>query len=279
MAGILDGRDSVANLDFCCRLDARDDVAHVAALQHLAGHHVHLQHAYLVGLILLARVDELHQVAALHRAVHDFEVCDDAAEGIEDGVEDERLQGSFLVALRTGDALHDGPQDVLHAHACLAAGADDFLVLAADEVHYLVLHLVGHCIGHVALVDDRNDFQVVVDGHVEVTDGLSLHALRSVDDKQGTLAGSDASAHLVAEVHVSRRVNEIENVLLPLQAVLHLYGMTLDGDAALLFQVHIVEHLPLGHGDGLSVLQQTVCQSALPVVDMGYDAEVANVLH
>ena len=279
LAGVLHGGDGVAHLDFRCRLDAGDDVAHVAARQRLPGHHVHLQHTYLVGLVLLAGIDELHHVAAPHRAVHDLEVGDDAAEGVEHGVEDEGLQGSLLVALGTGNALHHSPQDVLHAHARLAAGAYDFLALAADEVHDFVLHLVGHRIGHVALVDDGNDFQVVVDGHVEVADGLRLHALRSVHDEQGTLAGSDAAAHLVAEVHVSRRVDEIEDVLLPPQAVLHLYGVALDGDAALLFQVHIVEHLPLGHGYGLCVLQQTVCQSALPVVDVGNDAEVANVLH
>ena len=59
----------------------------------------------------------------------------------------------------------------------------------------------------------------------------------------------------------------------------HLYGVALDGDATLLFQIHIVEHLTLCHGDGLGVLQQAVCQCAFPVVYVGYDAEISDVLH
>ena len=61
--------------------------------------------------------------------------------------------------------------------------------------------------------------------------------------------------------------------------VFHLDCMALNGDATLLFKVHIIKHLPLRHGNSLRVFQQTVCQSALPVVDMGNDAEVSDVLH
>ena len=248
-------------------------------MEHLPGHHVHLQHADFVSLVFLARIDELHHVAAAHRAVHNLEVSDDAAEGVEDGVENEGLQGSLLVAFWAGDALHHGLENLLHTHACLAAGADDFFAFAADEIDDFVLYLFGHSVRHVAFVDDGNDFQVVVDGHVEVADGLSLHTLRSIYHEQRPFAGSYASAHLVAEVHVSRSVDEVEDVLLTVQVVLHLNGVALDGDATFLFQVHIVEHLPLGHGDGLRVLQQSVCQGALPVVDMGNNAEVSNVMH
>jgi hypothetical protein len=55
--------------------------------------------------------------------------------------------------------------------------------------------------------------------------------------------------------------------------------VALDGDATLLFQVHIIEHLPFGHGDGFCVFQQAVSQRTFPVVDVGYDAEVSYVLH
>ena len=57
-------------------------------------------------------------------------------------------------------------------------------------------------------------------------------------------------------------------------------GLGLDGDAPLALQVHAVEHL-LAHvplGDGVGHLQDAVGQRGLPVVDVGDDAEIADVV-
>ena len=59
---------------------------------------------------------------------------------------------------------------------------------------------------------------------------------------------------------MSRSVNKVQNVFLALVLILHLDGVALDCDAALLLQVHVVKHLTLGDIDGMSVLQQTVSQ-------------------
>ena len=59
---------------------------------------------------------------------------------------------------------------------------------------------------------------------------------------------------------MARGVNKIEHIMLATKVIVHLYGMTLDGDTALTLQVHIVEHLILRHVDSLGELQQTVCQ-------------------
>ena len=148
---------------------------------------------------------------------------------------------------------------------------------AAQQVHNLVRHLLGHGTVEVYLVHHGDDFQVVLEGEIEVGDGLGLDALRGVDHEECALAGGDGAADLVAEVHVPRRVDEVQRIVV----VAHLDGVALDGDAALLFEVHIVEHLVLhfAGGDRVRHLQQAVCQRALAVVDMGYDAEVAYVLH
>ena len=61
--------------------------------------------------------------------------------------------------------------------------------------------------------------------------------------------------------------------------ILHLYRVTLYGDASFLLQVHIIEHLTLSHLNRFRVLQQAVCQSTLSVVYVGYDAKVAYILH
>ena len=266
----LDGGDGVAHLDLRRRLDAGDDVAHIARRELVARREVHLEDADLVGLVLLARVDETHLLTAVHGAVDNLEIGDDAPEGIEHGVEDERLEWGRGVALRRRDTFDDGVENVRYAFARARRSADDLLTLAAQEVDDLVLHLVGHRIGHVALVDDGNDLQIVVDGHIEIGDGLSLNALSGIHHQKRTLAGGNGTGHLIGEVHVARSVDKVQRVL----AIVHLDGMTLDGDAALLLEIHVVEHLALRHLERTRHLEHAVCQRALAVIDVGNDAEI-----
>ena len=55
--------------------------------------------------------------------------------------------------------------------------------------------------------------------------------------------------------------------------------MTLDGDASFPLQIHIIEHLSLGHADGLRSFKQAICQCAFTMVDVGDDAKVSDVVH
>jgi hypothetical protein len=41
----------------------------------------------------------------------------------------------------------------------------------------------------------------------------------------------------------------------------HLDGVTLNSDASLLLQIHVIKHLTLGDLDGIGFLQETVSQS------------------
>jgi len=145
----------------------------------------------------------------------------------------------------------------------------------------VVLDLLGHRAGQVHLVEDGDDFEVVLQGEVEVGDGLRLDALRGVHDEQRALAGGNGPRHLVGKIHVAGRVDEVQDVRLPLVGVLHLYGVGLDGDAPFALQVHVVQQLRLRLPmcDGVGMLQQPVRQRALAVVDMRDDAKIAYVLH
>ncbi len=57
--------------------------------------------------------------------------------------------------------------------------------------------------------------------------------------------------------------------------------MALDGYATLTLEIHIVKHLSLKilTLNGVGVFKQSVGQSTLAVVNMGYYAEVADILH
>ena len=80
---------------------------------------------------------------------------------------------------------------------------------------------------------------------------------------------------------MARGVDEVENIFLAVNRILHLYGMTFNRDATLTLQLHVVKHLRLqvflGYSAG--VFEQTVGQSALAVVDMCNDTKVSYIFH
>ena len=83
--------------------------------------------------------------------------------------------------------------------------------------------------------------RVLLHRQVHVGQRLRLDALGGVHHQNGALAGSQAAAHLVGEVHVPRGVDEVELVLLAVLGLVgHLHRLQLDGDAALALQVHRV---------------------------------------
>ena len=87
----------------------------------------------------------------------------------------------------------------------------------------------------------------MLNGHIEVRNRLCLHTLCGVYHEQTAFAGCNGAAHLVGKVDVSWSVNEIEHIVLTVHFVVHLDGVTFDGDTALFFEVHVVEHLTCGH--------------------------------
>ena len=144
----------------------------------------------------------------------------------------------------------------------------------ADQLRDLRGRRVGIGLRQIDLVDDREQLEVVLDRQVGVGDRLRLHALCGVHDQHGALARLQRPRHLVGEVDVPRRVDQVELVPLPEDA----NGLRLDGDPALALEVHGVEQL-LAHlpsGDGVGDLQDAIGQGRFPVVDVRDDREVAD---
>ena len=201
--------------------------------------------------------------ALADRAVEDAEIGDDTAEGVEHRVEDQGLQRGVVVAFRGGDSLYDGLENLLDTLPRFARSEQNILLLAADQVDDLILHLVDHGRFHVDLVQHGDDLQIVGDGQIEVRDGLCLNSLRGVDDEQSAFTRGDGARDFVREVDVSRRIDQIERIVLPVAGrVLHLDGVALDGDPLFAFEVHVVEHLILHFAlvQRIGLLQQTVCE-------------------
>ena len=122
---------------------------------------------------------------------------------------------------------------------------------------------------------------VVVHGLIDIGERLRLDALGRVHHQQRALAGGERAVHLIGEIDMARRVDEIERIGPAVFAlIVEAHRLRLDGDAALALQVHIVEHLVahLALRQAAAGLDQPVGQRGLAVVDMGDDGEVADVL-
>ena len=116
-------RNGITHLYLGGILDTRDDVAHLSGTQFLARNHIHLEHTDFIGIILHAGVKKLHLVALADNAVLYLEISDDTTEGVEHGVEDERLQWRLIVALRSRHTVYHRLQYILNALACLTGSA------------------------------------------------------------------------------------------------------------------------------------------------------------
>ena len=197
------------------------------------------------------------------------------------GVEDERPGSPVGVSFRRWDPLHHRFEHLQHALAGLGRDMEDVGPRATDDRGDLIGPLLRFRSGQVDLVEHRDYLQVVLEGKESICQGLRLDPLGGVDHQDGALAGGQAAGYLVGEVHVARRVDEVELILAAvLGPVVDAHGLGLDGDAPLALQVHAVEdlvaHLPLGHRVG--DLQDAVGQGRLAVVDVGDYREIADVL-
>ena len=271
--------DGVAHARIPQLLDGTAKEAHFTGVQlrHVGG--FRLEDAQAQHVVLLARAHEADAVAQLHRTVHDAEEHHHALIAVVPRVEDQRLERPVLLALRRGQTVHDGFQHVRHAHAGLGGDGQGIGAVQPDGFLYLALDPVHLGAGQVDLVEHRHDLVVMVQRQIDVGQGLRLHALGGVHHQQRALTGGQRARDLVVEVHMTGGVDEVELVLLPVRRHIgDAHGLRLDGDAALPFQIHLVQILlarfPLA--DHLSQLKDAVGKGGLAVVDMGDDAEVTD---
>ena len=150
-----------------------------------------------------------------------------------------------------------------------------------EQLGHLLGDALGLGAGEVDLVQARDQLEPGVDRQVRVGDRLRLDALAGVDDQQRALARGQRARHLVGEVDVAGRVDQVQLVGLAvaLGVVEHAHRLGLDRDPALALELHRVEQLSAHRAgvDGVGQLEDAVGQRRLAVVDVGDDREVADV--
>ena len=237
---------------------------------------VHLVHVVLVG-----PERDLH--AGPEHAVHHADAGDRAAVAVVIRIEDQRAERGFVIAPRRRHPPHDGFQQFGDAGALLGGDAQDLLGLRPDELVQLLRAAVRLGAGQVDLVEYRDDLEASVESQKQVGQGLRLNSLGGVHHQDCPLARLQRARNLIGKVHVPGRVDQVELVHASLSVagvVVHAHRVKLDRDAPFALQIHGVEHLfphqALVERPG--ELDEPVGQRRFPVVDVGHDAEVADVV-
>ena len=224
---------------------------------------------------------ELDLLALLQRAVDHAHQNDDAQIRVIPRIDQHRLQRRIHVALGRRHLLHDRFQDLGNADPRLGGGQHRLRRVEADHVLNLLLHLFRLGGRQVDLVDDRHDLVIMLDRLVHIGQRLRLDALCGVHHQQRALARGQAAAHLIGEVDMARRVHQVQRVGLAVRrGIGQAHRLRLDGDAALLLDLHIVEHLfrHLAVGQAARLLDQAIGQRRLAMVDMRDDRKVADLV-
>ncbi len=208
------------------------------------------------------------------------DVGDDALVVIELRVEDQGSKRGIGISRGVRNSLDHGAKDVGHPLPCLGADGEDLGRVDSQAGQDLFLDLLGPRCLHIDLVEHGDNGEIVVHRQVGVGDGLCLHALGRVDQKDRSFAGRQAARDLVVKVDVAGGVDEVQLVGLAVERVIDRDGAGLDGDSALALEIHIVEELlaKFALGDGARLQEKLVGQRALTVIDMGDDREISDEL-
>ncbi len=146
--------------------------------------------------------------------------------------------GSPLGRRQAGD---DRLQHRVDIEAGLGGDLDRMRGVEPDHVLDLLLDLVRLGGGQVDLVEDRHDLVIVVERLVDIGERLRLDALARIDHEQRALAGRERAVHLIGEIDMPGRVDQVEHIVLAVvRAIGEAHGLRLDGDAALALDVHRV---------------------------------------
>ncbi len=130
------------------------------------------------------------------------------------------------------------------------------------------------------LIDDRDDLKTVVERQIQIRQRLRFDPLAGIDNQYRAFTGLQRPADLIAEINVSRRIDQIHLIDFTLAGrVIHTNGRRFDRHAALAFQIHSIEHLLLHFTirDRASHLQQPIRQCTFAVIDMRNNTEITNV--
>ena len=247
------------------------------------------------GLAVGGGVEDGNGFAFLELATEDF--ADGVfAEVVVGGESGDQQLGALLgsgVGFGGGDVVDDGFKDDVEVVVQVGGGAgaavagdgvvDGIIQLGfvggefQEEIGNFGFYLGNAGGGLVNFVDDDDRFQMQGEGFFQDELGLGHRAFLGVYDQEYAIGHIESALNFTRKIGVAGSVNDVDFV-----AVVENGGLLGgDGDAALVFLVHGVHNQSLGHlglvgAESVGLLQETINEGGLAVVNVGDDGDVAD---
>ena len=205
----------IADLRIAHALDSGDHKPHFPDAQRVDHDRFWRENADLLHVVVSALRHQTNLRLRPHLAVDNPDEDDDAAIGIVPGIEDEGLERRRRIPRRRRHACDDGIEDLARADAFLRTREDGTPRIEANDVGDLAACLFRLGTREIDLVNDRNDVEVVIDREVGIRNGLRFDSLRGVDEQQCSLACGERAGDFVGEIDMSWRINEVEDIPVP----------------------------------------------------------------
>ena len=184
--------------------------------------------------------------ANLYRAFHDSAEYDNTFIGIVNCIKNECLKRCVRISRRCRNLCDNLLQNLINIKSGLGGYSRRIRCLYTDHILNLFNYLIRSRTGQINLVDDRHDIQVMIQRQIDIGQSLSLHALSRIHYQNGSVTGRKTPGHLIIKIHMSGRVNQIENVLFSvLRFVYNADRLGFDRDSTLSLQIHIIQYLSL----------------------------------
>ena len=124
------------------------------------------------------------------------------------------------------------------------------------------------------LVDDWDNFQILLEREIDIRESLRLNTLRGVDNQNGAFDRLQRARNFIGKIHMARSIDEVQNVVL----VVHVNWREFNRDALLAFELHAIEqlrlHLALSYR--ASDFEHAVSERRFAMIDVSDNAEIAD---
>lgn len=80
-------------------------------------------------------------------------------------------------------------ENFFHVLSCFSADRNGIRHINPDDIFHFLLDAFHVCTGKIHLIDDRNNFQVMIKSQIHIGKSLRLHALRCIDNEDRSFAG------------------------------------------------------------------------------------------
>ena len=149
-----------------------------------------------------------------------------------------------------------------------------------EQFKHLVQNFFWVRVLAVNLVDDHNRLRAGFERLAQNKARLRLRAFGGIHHQQHAVNHVHDALHLAAEIRVAGRIHDVDVVILVFERGV----LGADGDALFLFQIHGIHQAFFGRfvlvlAEGSRLLEQTIHERGLAVVNVRDDSDISNVQH